>query len=107
MKVIGLTGGVGSGKSLAAQILKEEFHAQLLITDNLGHIAMEPGSVGYQKIVQIFGEEILLEDGTINREALAAVIFQNEEARKYLNGIIHPLVLEYIENYIQDRKHQR
>ncbi len=107
MKVIGLTGGVGSGKSLAAQILKEEFHARLLITDNLGHVAMELGSVGHQKIVQRFGEEILLEDGSINREALAAVIFRDEEARKDLNGIIHPLVLEYIENYIQDRKDQR
>lgn len=107
MKVIGLTGGVGSGKSLAAQLLKEEFHAQLLISDELGHVAMEPGSTGYQKIIERFGEEVLSADGSIHREALAAVIFQDEVARKDLNGIIHPVVLEYIKNYIRERNHQK
>lgn len=106
MKVIGLTGGVGSGKSLAAQLLKELFHAQLLIADNLGHVAMEPGTTGYKQIIIRFGEGVLLEDGRINREALAAVIFQDEQARKDLNGIIHPMVLEYMEKYIQERKNQ-
>lgn len=107
MKVIGLTGGVGSGKSLAAQLLKEEFHARLLISDNLGHVAMEPGSAGYQQILKRFGKGILSEDGSINREALAAVIFQDEEARKDLNGIIHPVVLDYIKKYIDKRKEQQ
>ncbi len=107
MKVIGLTGGVGSGKSFAARLLKEEFHALLLISDDLGHIAMETGSVGYHRIVKRFGKEILSEDESIDREALAAVIFRDEDARRDLNGIIHPIVLEYIRSYIEERKSQK
>lgn len=104
MKVIGLTGGVGSGKSLAARILKEECRAELLITDSLGHLAMEPGTDGYRQIVERFGSRILNQDGMVDREALSAVVFQDEQARTDLNGIVHPVVLEYMKEYIQERK---
>lgn len=104
MKVIGLTGGVGSGKSLAAQILKEECRAELLIADDLGHLAMEPGTEGYRQIIERFGRQILNQDGLVDHEALSLVIFRDEQARTDLNGIIHPAVLEYIKKYIQERK---
>lgn len=104
MKVIGLTGGVGSGKSLAAQILKEECRAELLIADDLGHLAMEPGTKGYRQIIERFGRQILNQDGLVDHEALSLVIFRDEQARTDLNGIIHPAVLEYIKKYIQERK---
>lgn len=104
MKVIGLTGGVGSGKSLAARILKEECRAELLITDDLGHLAMEPGTDGYRQIVERFGSQVLNQDGMVDRETLSAVVFQDEQARTDLNGIVHPVVLEYMKEYIQERK---
>ena len=63
MYVIGLTGGVGSGKSLAAEILAEKYNAELLITDELGHRVMEPGEKCYKEIVAHFGQQILDPDG--------------------------------------------
>lgn len=106
MKVIGLTGGVGSGKSLVAKLLSEECGAQLLISDDLGHGAMEPGTESFPKIVERFGEEVVKADGTLDREILAQKVFQDEQARKDLNGIIHPVVIQYIEDYISQRKEE-
>lgn len=106
MRVIGLTGGVGSGKSLAAQILQEECKAELLIADNLGHVAMEQGTSGYGQIIDRFGTKILLPDGSIDRNALAQEVFQEEQARHDLNQIIHPVVKAYIRDYIAERKAQ-
>ena len=63
MRVIGLTGGVGSGKSLAAELVREMTGGELLIADQLGHVAMERGTSGYREILEVFGEEILSSDG--------------------------------------------
>jgi dephospho-CoA kinase len=107
MKVIGLTGGVGSGKSLAAKILAQECGATLLITDELGHKVMEPGQKGYDSVVKHFGTDILLPDETIDRKALAEIVFQNEEERKALNDMIHPLVMQYIREFIEGRRREQ
>lgn len=104
MHVIGLTGGVGSGKSLAAQLLKELAGAELLIADNLGHLAMQKGSAGYEKIVHTFGDGILEPGGEIDRERLAQEVFDKEECLQQLNSIIHPEVKKYIEHYIAQRR---
>jgi dephospho-CoA kinase len=104
MKVIGLTGGVGSGKTIVARMLQEECGAILLITDELGHKVMEPGQEGYEKIRNHFGEKILAEDGQIDRAALAEIIFQKEEERQALNHIIHPQVIRYVEEFIENKK---
>ena len=107
MYVIGLTGGVGSGKSLAAEILAEKYNAELLITDELGHRVMEPGEKCYKEIVAHFGQQILDPDGTISRGCLAERIFQSEEERKWLNERIHPAVIEYVRGYIKQRKEKK
>ena len=104
MRVIGITGGVGSGKSYVAHRLQELLGAELLITDELGHTVMEPGNLAYRQIIDVFGEEILGEDERIDREALAKIIFGDSEARERLNAIIHPAVMEYVEQYIRERK---
>lgn len=96
MQVIGLTGGVGCGKSTVAAVLRDVFGAVLLITDEIGHLAMKPGEKSYDAIVDTFGEDIRREDGTIDRNVLGAKVFGNEEALEKLNGIIHPFVKEYI-----------
>lgn len=106
MYVIGLTGGVGSGKSEAARLMSEMFCARLLISDELGHIAMEPGRDSYHKIVERFGQEIVGEDGQIDRGKLADTIFGDDVARRDLNAIIHPEVIAYIWDYIDQRKQQ-
>lgn len=106
MQVIGLTGGVGSGKTLAARILSRHYNADLLIADELGAVAMEPGTDSFRRIVDHFGREVLREDGTLDREWLARRIFSREQERSVLNSIIHPVVVQYMEEYIRRRKEQ-
>ena len=106
MFVIGITGGVGSGKSLAAKFLSKKYNAKLLIADELGHVVIKPGTSGYNKVVDMFGKGILGKDGIINRKKLADIIFNDDNARSGLNSIIHPEVFKYIGNYIEDRKDQ-
>lgn len=106
MYVIGLTGGVGSGKTVVAHGLAEITGAQVLLADELGHLIMEKGEKGYQEIVQAFGEEILDEQGKISREALAGIVFAEEEKLQKLNQIIHPAVKAYIRDYIEERREE-
>ncbi len=104
MFVLGITGGVGSGKSFVAKRIGKRYNAHLLIADKLGHVVMKPGSSGFRKIVYKFGEDIIDSDGTIDRKKLADIIFSNDVARDELNAIIHPEVMSYIKKYINDRK---
>lgn len=104
MRVIGLTGGVGSGKSLAAELLREMTGGELLIADHLGHVAMEKGTSGYREILEAFGEEILSSDGQIDRKKLGELVFQDGEKLERLNGIVHPIVVRYLEERIAARR---
>lgn len=104
MYVIGLTGGVGSGKSYVAQRLSEIYGAKLLIADELAHIVMEKGTSCHKKIVESFGREILGDCDEIDRKKMADIIFKDNNARKKLNDIVHPEVINYIKKYIDDRK---
>lgn len=96
MKIIGITGGVGAGKSTVLQFLEEEFGAYVLQADAVGHLVMEPGQVCYDAIVELFGEKIRKNDKTIDRSRVSDVVFSNEEMLKRLNAIVHPAVKEYI-----------
>jgi dephospho-CoA kinase len=88
---VGLTGGIGSGKSTVAGRLAE--HGAVLIDgDKLAREVVEPGTPGLAAIVEAFGQEVLAEDGSLDRPKLAAVVFNSEEQRERLNGIVHPLV---------------
>ena len=88
---VGLSGGIGSGKSTVAKRLAE--HGAVLIdSDRLAREVVEPGTEGLAQIVEAFGEDVLDEHGALNRAALAAKVFTDETSRKTLNGIIHPKV---------------
>lgn len=100
MKVIGLTGGIGSGKSLVAKILKEKHGAHILNTDGIAREQMEPGGACYQGVVDYFGKEILLEDGTINRSKLAEIVFDDKDKLLILNELTHPKVLVAVKDEI-------
>lgn len=88
---IGLTGGIGSGKSTVARMLVER-GARLVDADAIARQLMEPGQPALSAAVQAFGQEILNPDGSLNRPALAALVFADESKRQVLNGIVHPLV---------------
>ncbi len=104
MYILGLTGGVGSGKTEAARLLQKLTGAELLLSDELGHLVMEPGQKAYEKIVEYFGAGILLPDGRIDRNRLSEVVFQAPEKLEALNHMVHPAVLSYMQDFILERK---
>ncbi|TRW83329.1 dephospho-CoA kinase [Mycolicibacterium sp. 018/SC-01/001] len=88
---IGLTGGIGAGKSTVSATFGE-LGGIVVDGDVIAREVVEPGTQGLAQLVEAFGEDILAEDGSLNRPALAAIAFSDEEKRKTLNGIVHPLV---------------
>lgn len=104
IKVVGITGGVGSGKSVVMNILKKEYGAEIILADLVAHDLMEPGQKNYTDIVEAFGEEILAEDKTIDRPALAKVVFGDKEKLARLNAITHPNVKKEIFRRIDEIK---
>lgn len=100
MKVIGVTGGVGSGKSVILSILEKEYGAQTILADLVAHDLMEPGAKSYMEIVETFGDSILQEDGVIDRQKLGSIVFADEKKLEQLNGITHPNVKEEIKRRI-------
>ncbi|MBM7660580.1 dephospho-CoA kinase [Bacillus mesophilus] len=91
LKIIGLTGGIASGKSTVANMIKE-YNIPIVDADVISREVVEPGKPAYLGIVEAFGEEILDVDGNIDRIKLGSIIFNNEEKRNKLNGIVHPAV---------------
>lgn len=104
MKIIGITGGVGSGKSRVLSFLEEKFNAVICQADQVAWKLQEPGQKSYLGIVEFFGECVLNEDKTINRGALGQIVFHDEEKLQKLNKITHPAVKEYIKNQIEQEK---
>ena len=92
MKKIGITGGVGSGKSLVLAFLEETYHAVVCQADLIAHEVQRPGEDCYQEVVRTFGEEILHADGTINRGILGGIVFADPGKLRTLNEIVHPAV---------------
>ncbi|GAA4408469.1 hypothetical protein GCM10023147_52400 [Tsukamurella soli] len=88
---IGLTGGIGAGKSTVAREL-ETLGAVIVDGDKIAREVVEPGTPGLAALVEAFGERVLAADGSLNRPALAAIAFADDESRKTLNAITHPLV---------------
>jgi dephospho-CoA kinase len=89
--LVGLTGGIGSGKSEVARRLAER-GAVIVDSDRIAHEVVVPGSPGLDAVVGAFGAQMLRPDGQLDRDRLGAVVFQDEAARARLNAIVHPLV---------------
>lgn len=104
MKIIGLMGGVGSGKSTVADILEKKHGAHLIITDDIAKKLYEKGEESYQKIVSYFGTGILNKDGDINRKKLSEIVFSDKEKLEKLNSFVHPLVMKRVIEEIEDIK---
>lgn len=89
---MGITGGVGSGKSRVLEILKEEYGFRVIQADQVAKDLMQPGQESYRAVVDFLGPSILNEDGTINRPAMAQVIFGCPDKRVQVDRLTHPLV---------------
>lgn len=104
MKVLGITGGVGAGKSTVLDYMQNQYHARVIKCDQVGHMVQEPGQSGYQRIVETFGADILDEEKRISREKLSAAVFGDRTALEKLNQIVHPSVKEYVINEIESER---
>ena len=102
--IIGVTGGVGTGKSTILKILQEEYDAVIIIADDVSRELMMPGEASYEAALAYFGPEILTdgEGSEIDRAKLAEIVFHDEEKLKALNSMNHPLVKERINSLIRE-----
>lgn len=100
MLIVGLTGGVASGKTTISKVFKEE-GAYLIDTDQIARELVQPCSPAYYEIIKVFGTEILEEDGTLHRKRLASRIFSNPDQRRSLNRILHPRIKEEMNRSIK------
>lgn len=103
-KVIGITGGVGAGKSSVLNILKTKFGARIILADLVARDLMEPGTEGLCQVTKALGTGFLREDGLVDRKALADLIFHDPEALTIINSIIHPMVWEAIKTEVKEAK---
>ncbi len=104
MLVIGITGGVGAGKTRILQVLQTHCNCRIVLADEVGNKVKEPGQKCYDKIVKLLGNTILEEDSTINRLKMAEKIFSEKQLLEEVNQIIHPAVKEYILKEIEMEK---
>ena len=93
--IIGLTGGIASGKSTVSRLLKELGYV-IVDADVAARAVVEPGRPALSQIVEAFGESVLLPDGSLDRRHLGDLIFNNEDKRKKLNSIVHPAVRQFM-----------
>jgi dephospho-CoA kinase len=103
MKIIGITGGIGSGKSTAARIL-EELGACVIDADSVGHGIYAPGTEGWRRVVKDFGQQVVAGDGTIDRKRLGTIVFSDRGALARLNALLHPLIGAEIRRLIEEKR---
>ena len=102
--ILGITGGIGTGKSTVLNILKENYDFLILESDKIAHEVMNPGNSAYNEIVEFFGVDILNDDKTINRKKMSEIVFNNKDKLNKLNSIVHPAVIQKISDTIEAEK---
>ena len=98
---IGLTGGIGTGKSLVSNLLND-LGATVVNADLLGHEAYLPDTVGFDMVVDAFGSQVVGDDGTVDRKKLGPIVFSNPENMSKLNAIMHPLIRNMIQAQLEE-----
>ena len=97
MHFIGITGGVGAGKTAILTYLESNYPCRVMLADEIAHDLMEPGTDCYRKLQELFVKDQVFEaDGQIDRKRMAQVLFSDEEKRIALNNIVHPAVKQYV-----------
>ncbi|MBP5533847.1 MAG: dephospho-CoA kinase [Lachnospiraceae bacterium] len=105
MKIIGLTGGIGSGKSFVADAAQKNFPVLHISTDEIARRQMQKGGISFKKVVKEFSKytgSLLLEDGEINRPELSKIVMNDPERLKKLDEITHPAVIDEVNNIIKE-----
>lgn len=100
MLKVGLTGGIATGKSIVAELLRKR-GCHLLYADKIAHEQISPGGAAYEAVIEAFGDQILNPDGRIDRARLASLVFLDRNRREHLNRLVHPHVLALTEHEMQ------
>lgn len=99
--VIGLTGGIASGKTTVANMFRDQFGIEIVDADVIARRVVEKGSIGLEAIHKHFGDEILTAEGELNRAELRKRIFANEEEKTWVNQLLHPMIRQQMEQDLQ------
>lgn len=102
MRLIGVTGGVGAGKSAILSYIEKHYKCRIYLADEVAHLIKRKGEVCYEELVKLLGEEVLDENGEIHKGRMAAMIFADEELLEQVNQIVHPQVRIYLEKRIEE-----
>lgn len=105
MEVIGLTGGIGTGKSTVSKFLRERNFA-IVDADKISREVVEPGKPLLKELEEAFGSEIIMDDGSLNRKGLAAIVFNDVEQRKLMDSIMHKEILAEMRRVMEDYQAQ-
>ena len=106
MKVIGITGGVGSGKSAVLAWMEQEYGACICQMDEVAKQLQKKGTECFKKIVDEFGDAVVGEDGELDRKELGKMVFSSAEKLQCLNAIVHPAVLKWVQKDIVEKRKQ-
>lgn len=104
MRVIGITGGVGAGKSKVLEYLEEKYNCQVILADKVAHMLEEEGQKCYEELTALLGEEILSPDRSIDKQKMAGIIFADRDLLYKVNNIVHPAVKAFIVKTIEDKR---
>lgn len=105
MKFIGITGGVGAGKSAILDFIREHYRAKVVLADDLAKELMEPGTACHKKLLEAFGSDgVFDEAGVMDREKMAALLFTKPKKRQEMNAIVHPAVKEEILRQVAEER---
>ncbi|WP_029674849.1 dephospho-CoA kinase [Butyrivibrio sp. VCB2006] len=102
--IIGITGGVGAGKSTVLGYIGEHYNCRIILSDDVANDIKKKGYPAYDELVELLGEEVLGDDGEIDRGKMASAIFNNKNMLKKVNNILHPAVNAFIINIIEDER---
>jgi len=104
MKFIGITGGVGSGKSKVLDFIKKHYRCEIYLADETAHLIKQPGTACYQALAALLGQDALMPDGQIDRAVMADMIFHDKTLLQQVNQIIHPAVKEYLLDKLEEAR---
>lgn len=104
MRLIGVTGGVGAGKSAILSYIEKHYKCRVYLADEVAHLVKRKGEECYYQLVKLLGDEVLDEDGEIHKGKMAAMIFAEEELLERVNEIVHPQVRIYLEKRITEAR---
>lgn len=101
MKIIGITGGVGAGKSEVLNYIGDNYDAAVVKADEVAHLLMSPGRACYKPVVELMGEKVIRPDGNLDRKLIAQIVYNDLDKLNKLNAIVHPEVKTYVRKAIE------